>query len=191
DSINIYRLSIGMWTLEQEPRFTNTNGIKLELVGVGLLIPIIPKSPIVTNERSFKNLLKKPLSERINGLNISTMGSWCDCKTNGLVAGLMAQIHREVNGISTVLYMNFTQKHNGLMLAMFNDSYKMNGLQIGLGNNGYRVNGLQIGLIGNHAYQMHGLQIGIYNMALDFKGLQLGIWNVNDKRKLPFINWSF
>ena len=191
DSINIHGLSIGLWSFNSEPRYTNTNGIKLEIIGIGIGIPLIPRSPIVETDSAFIKLKQEPLSERINGLNLSASGSACHCLTNGLTAGFIGQIHFQVNGISASLFMNFTQKHNGFMTAMFNDAYYMNGLQVGLGNNGYKTKGVQIGLIGNNAKEMKGLQIGLFNKSEKFKGLQIGLWNVNQKRKLPLINWNF
>ncbi|MEM0577539.1 LA_2272 family surface repeat-containing protein [Flavobacterium polysaccharolyticum] len=191
DSINIHGLSIGLWSFNSEPRHTNTNGIKLELIGIGIGIPLIPRSPIVETDSAFIKLEKEPLSERINGLNLSASGSACHCLTNGLTAGFIGQIHFQVNGISTSLFMNFTQRHNGLMTALFNDAYYMNGLQVGLGNNGFKTKGVQIGGIGNYAREMKGVQIGLYNKSEKFKGIQIGLWNVNQKRKLPLINWNF
>jgi hypothetical protein len=191
DSINIHGISVGLWSFNSEPRFTNTNGIKIELIGVGIGIPLIPRSPIVETDSAFIKLEKEPLSERINGLNLSASGSACHCLTNGLTAGFIGQIHFQVNGISTSLFMNFTQRHNGVMTALFNDAYYMNGLQIGLCNNGFKTKGVQIGGIGNYAKEMKGLQIGLYNKSEIFKGIQIGLWNVNQKRKLPLINWNF
>ena len=191
DSINIHGLSIGLWSFNTEPRLTNTNGIKLELIGIGILIPLIPRSPIVETDSAFIKLKEEPLSEKINGLNLSASGSVCHCLTNGLTAGFMGQIHFQVNGISTTLFMNFTQKHNGVMTAILNDAYYMNGLQVGLGNNGFKTKGVQVGGILNYAKEMKGIQIGIYNKSEKLKGIQIGLWNVNQKRKLPLINWNF
>jgi hypothetical protein len=38
---------------------------------------------------------------------------------------------------------------------------------------------------------MSGLQIGIVNKSKNLRGIQIGIWNVNQKRKLPLLNWNF
>ncbi len=38
---------------------------------------------------------------------------------------------------------------------------------------------------------MKGLQIGVVNKAKRLRGIQLGIWNINERRKLPLINWNF
>ena len=190
-NINIHGVSVGLWSLNDEPRFTNTNGIKFELIGIGFFMPLIPRSPIVDTDSAFILLQQDPLSERINGLNLSATGTVCHCLTNGVTAGLVGQINFQVNGLAAALFMNFTQKHNGLMTSMFNDAYYMNGLQIGLGNNGFKTKGVQIGLLGNNAKEMKGLQIGIVNKTEKLNGIQIGLWNVNQKRKLPFINWNF
>jgi len=191
DSINIHGISVGLWSFNSEPRFTNTNGIKFELIGVGIGMPLIPRSPIVQTDSAFIKLQQEPLSERINGLNLSSSGTVCHCLTNGLTAGFIGQINFQVNGISTSLFMNFSQKHNGIMTALFNDAYYMNGLQVGFSNNGYKMKGLQIGILGNHTQEMKGVQIGLINKSKKLKGLQIGLWNVNQKRKLPLINWNF
>jgi hypothetical protein len=188
DSINIHGISVGLWSFNSKPRHTNTNGIKFELIGVGVIMPL---SPIVENDSSFVKLQQESLSERINGLNLSTSGTVCHCLTNGLTAGLIGQINFQVNGISTSLFMNFTQKHNGLMTAMFNEAYYMNGLQIGLSNYGYKTKGVQLGLLSNGSKEMKGLQIGLFNKSEKLRGIQIGLWNVNQKRKLPLINWNF
>jgi hypothetical protein len=190
DSININGISVGLWSFKTDPRYTNTNGIKVELIGSGIIIPLIPRSPIVETETEFLNLKELPLSERINGLNLSASGSTCFCLTNGLAAGFIGQIHFQVNGLSASM-MNFTQKHNGLMTALFNDAHYMNGLQVGFSNNGYKTNGVQIGILGNSADEMKGFQVGLFNMSKKLYGVQVGLWNVNQKRKFPLFNWNF
>lgn len=86
DSINIHGISIGLWSLNNPPRFTNTNGIKFELIGIGMFLPLIPQSPIVNSDSAYLKLKIEPLSEKINGLNLSTTGTVCHCLTNGLIA---------------------------------------------------------------------------------------------------------
>lgn len=162
ENINIHGISVGLWSVDSKPRYTNTNGIKVELIGIGLLMPLIPSSPVVTDDSAFIKLQKEPLSERINGLNLSASGTVCNCLTNGLTAGTIGQLNFKVNGISTSLLMNFVQKQNGLMMAMFNEAYYMNGMQIGL-----------------------------FNKSKKMRGIQIGLWNENQKRKLPLINWNF
>jgi len=192
DSLNIHGVSLGLWTLNGEQRFTNTNGIKLELIGVGMFIVMFPGHPIAETDSAFKKLQNEPLSERINGLNLSLTGADCHCSTNGVAAGLLGQINFQVNGISSTYIMNFAQKHNGIMTSvLFCEAYYMNGLQVSIANTGKRANGVQIGIIRNKADEMNGVQIGLFNSSGKLRGFQLGIWNKNEKRALPLVNWNF
>ena len=52
DSINIQGISVGLWSLNTEPRYTNTNGIKLELIGVGFALPLVSTSILMFKTRS-------------------------------------------------------------------------------------------------------------------------------------------
>ena len=51
--------------------------------------------------------------------------------------------------------------------------------------------GIVISTLRNKSVKGRGLQVGLLNICKDMKGVQLGLWNVNGKRRLPFINWSF
>ena len=51
--------------------------------------------------------------------------------------------------------------------------------------------GISMCLLRNLSIKGAGLQIGLLNICKHLKGVQIGLWNVNSKRKLPFINWSF
>jgi hypothetical protein len=190
---NIHGVSVGLGTLLSEPRNVNTNGVKVELIGVGLLVFMIPRSPIAQDKEAFDTLMMAPLSERINGAVVSATGTVCDCKINGLTLGSLGQINRQVNGISVSVYMNFTQVVNGVQVGVgFNQTYKMNGVQLGglLSNNAHEMNGVQAGVV-NRAEVANGVQMGLFNHSKSLKGIQIGLWNVNQERKLPFVNWNF
>jgi len=177
---NINGLSVGLYSgygdFGDSMRNVTSNGIRLEALGGGILVPLIPSSPISDSEEGFKAMMATPASERINGFNLSPAGTVCDCIVNGISAGLIGQINRQVSGVSASLVMNLAERHNGIQIAMFNESYAMNGLQIGLSNYGNRA---------------RGLQIGLFNESKNLKGIQLGLWNRNQKRKLPILNWNF
>jgi hypothetical protein len=66
-----------------------------------------------------------------------------------------------------------------------------NGIFITGGFNYFQsVKGISIGGLRNSAIKCTGIQIGFINCCKHLKGLQLGLWNVNSKRKMPFINWG-
>ena len=53
----------------------------------------------------------------------------------------------------------------------------------------HRLKGMALS-IRNAATYGHGIQLGLINSCKHLRGFQVGLWNVNGKRKLPFINWS-
>lgn len=84
----------------------------------------------------------------------------------------------------------FDTKVNGLVISpFFGSGQTLNGLSINLIRNQYLfVNGIELGLI-NEAGKVNGLQLGLINKTSELNGLQIGLWNVNEKRKLPILNW--
>jgi hypothetical protein len=193
ENANIHGVSVGLWTWRSEPRNVKTNGIKMEIIGVGILVALIPRSAIPDDRADFDTLMKAPISERVNGMVISATGTACDCKVNGLSLGGYGQINRQVNGISITSMFNFTQVLNGFQFSLFmNETYKMNGLQLGglLSNNAHEMNGVQVG-VNNGAEDANGVQIGLINKSENLNGIQIGLWNVNQDRKMPLINWHF
>jgi hypothetical protein len=188
----VYGLGVGYTTTERIENVKIT-GIRLELVGLGMFLPLIPEAPIAENDSLHSQYLKRPYAETINGINLSPIGTGCDCKINGLNIYGAGSMTEQVNGISTGLFMNVTERQNGVQGSIgFNITYELNGAQIALiGNsNRGRVRGAQISAQ-NETRELKGLQIGLVNKTSKIKGIQLGLWNVNDKRKRPLINWNF
>jgi hypothetical protein len=144
-----------------EPTRTNTYGLRLEVPGAGILVGLIPESPLAETDSAFRVLKQEPVSEKVYGFSVSALGTVCNCIVNGISVGGIGQIQYKVNGIS-FSPISFAQVHNGLQLGAFNYTYKMNGIQIGFVNTSMRTRGIQIGII-----------------------------NRNEKRTLPLINWNF
>jgi hypothetical protein len=161
NNINIYGVSVGLGSLRDIPKQTNTNGLKIEIIGAGIGIPLISHSPIADDDSSFQHIQKNTISERINGISLSAAGTVCDCIINGVSIGLIGQIEYKVNGFSATSF-NFTQIHNGIQIGLTNETFKMTGIQIVLVNSSKRM-----------------------------RGIQIGLWNKNERRKLPLINWNF
>ncbi len=193
NNINVQGVSIEFGPSFSEPKKVNTNGIKLEIIGDGILVAFLPRSPIDTNKVAFDSLKTTPFSERVNGMVISASGTFCDGKINGFCIGTVGHINRQVNGISIAGMMNFTQILNGVQFAAhINDIYQMNGVQIGglILNGAQEMNGVQLG-VNNKANKARGMQIGLVNKSKHLRGIQIGLWNVNQERKMPILNWSF
>lgn len=189
-AIDVNGMSIGVFSFQpwnEEIVPVNINGARIEIFGAGIIIPLVPNSPILTNDSSFL-AVKKQKRTNINGLALSGAGMVCDCQISGLSVGMIGKIDYRTNGISIAM-INVSQVHNGLQLALFNEVYKSNGLQLGLFNNGVRLGGVQIG-VSNFGLNVKGFQVGIFNKSNELKGMQLGLWNINQKRKFPLINWN-
>lgn len=168
-----------------------SNGLRIELIGPGILLPIIPASPVIEDEDQFNSFVKDKRTEIINGINISGGGTTVDAKINGINLALIGTLITESNGVSATLLINCSQRHNGIQLGAFTCSHKTNGVQFGLiFNETINSNGIQIGGV-NQSKKFTGLQISLFNKTEKLKGIQLGLWNVNEKRKLPFFNWNF
>lgn len=186
----VYGLSFGYATTE---RTTNvqSNGLRFELLGLGILLPLIPASPLSDSDSVHLKTMQRPYSERINGINLSPLGHGCDCKVNGLNIYGMGSVVRQVNGVTTGLVMNFSELMNGIQSSIyFNYTYRMNGLQVAFisNNNTGIFRGIQIGAT-NTTRDLSGIQIGLLNKTSSITGLQIGIWNVNGNRKSPLLNF--
>jgi len=83
-----------------------------------------------------------------------------------------------VNGLDINITGSLESKTNGLTISLVMNKH-------------YISNGLTFALIGNHDTKCNGVQIGLINSAVDLKGLQIGLWNKNQKRNMPIINWNF
>src|SRR6218665_430864 len=174
---NIHGLSVGISQDIPEQKNVVTNGVRVELFGLGILLPLIPQSPIAETEERFREQLSEPPSEKVNGIALSLTGTGCDCRVNGFTAGLIGQFLREVNGVSAS-YLSLVHSHKGAQLAL-------------VGSANYQMYGLQAGFVGNSSVRARGVPIGIYNEAKDLRGIQIGVWNKNGRRSLPIINWQF
>jgi hypothetical protein len=162
DSVNIYGLSVGLWDFAERTKHTTSDGVRIALVGEGILVAFAPSDPIPDNDSMYRAFKADTASERINGINISVTGSSGTYEINGISLGVIGHFTKRVNGISASL-LNYSNQHNGI----------------------------QIGVFVNECYKMRGLQIGVVNKSRKTKGVQLGLWNINEKRKLPLINWNF
>lgn len=159
DSVTTYGVSVGLASVD--PKLVTTNGIKVELLGMGCLIPLIPGAPTPVSESELDSL-KRHADSIVNGLELSLSGTFNQGIVTGISAGYIGQGHLQVNGLSVALIGNFAQEHNGLQLAA-----------------------------SNWAGAMNGFQVGLINQCFGGKGIQIGLWNVNPDRSMPLINFHF
>lgn len=165
-----------------------TNGIQIDLVGRGIIPPII-YTAIEELEVHRDTLL---VLQKINGIAISPGGiGFLGAVINGVNLFGISTMTGKINGISIGGLLNYNLRHNGLAISLINGvDLKMNGLQIGGFNSAQTLHGVQIGCV-NFTKKQRGLQIGLFNRSRKLKGIQLGLWNISDKRSLPFLNFQF
>lgn len=157
----ILGVSAGLWSMGDNIKQTNTIGLRLEVPGAGILMGFIPSSPLAETDSAASIRIKQPVTEKVYGISLSSLGTLCNCNVNGISVGIVGQLHNRMNGISFSA-INFAQTHNGIMIGTYNQAYRMNGVQIGFVNRSSRT-----------------------------RGVQIGILNQNEKRKMPIINWNF
>lgn len=165
-NINVHGFSFGLTSVDFNDNIENTvtNGAKVEVFGgLLLLVFMMNMGGIIPDGDSTYNayMQREPIDDWVNGFNLSPTGTLCNCNVNGFSGGTIASMNMKVNGVSFTP-LNYVLDHNGLQLA-----------------------------ISNQSYHMKGLQIGLFNKAVKLKGLQFGLWNKNRKRSLPFVNWNF
>uniref|UniRef100_UPI00404A55F1 hypothetical protein n=1 Tax=Gelidibacter sp. TaxID=2018083 RepID=UPI00404A55F1 len=123
---------------------------------------------------------------RLNGINISTGCFFTTTSMNGLNISI-ANKFNNFNGLSITVLGTITDNQNGFSIGVVNANNTMKGSTIGIYNQSYDLKGLHVGIF-NQTRNNHGLQFGVFNKS-NSKGFQIGVWNVNNKRSLPFINW--
>jgi hypothetical protein len=107
-------LSFGFASTMADDRNVKTNGLRLEIPGIGFLSFMGNGFP---NAKEPFDLTNHRFSEVINGLNIST-GSWCDCNYNGLTIAAVGQYGKLGQGFSLAGGWNIIDKQNGLQIAL-------------------------------------------------------------------------
>lgn len=217
--VDIYGLSIGIGSdTYQDAGYTGvySNGIRLEPLSQSVLALVfmfpVDQVNYPDDPANFRAFALKPANEHINGLNLSC-GTNAFANLNGVTVSAIAQSLKNSNGLSLAGLSSWSFKSNGLQAAalysnavfsngallsvLMTETYKGNGVQLSVFDNRYvQFTGLQAGLFnglwkGRHGRpeSFTGLQIGLINCTKKLRGLQIGLWNVNEKRSLPFINW--
>lgn len=123
---------------------------------------------------------------KLNGLNISSGCFFTTTSMNGLNISAGNKF-RDFNGLSVTVLGTIADHQNGLSVGIYNANNDLSGSTIGIYNQSYQLTGLHIGVF-NQTRINRGVQVGVFNKS-NSKGFQLGIWNVNNKRSMPFLNW--
>jgi hypothetical protein len=170
------------------PKHNQTNGLKIELIGLGLFTLMMPQSPIAKDPADYRQRMKDTLGERVNGVVLSPLGSISDCAINGLSIGGYGQISRSVRGGYISGFCSWTQCIQGLQASgWINETFELRGAQVAIFYNGsYDAKGAQIGLW-NKSRKMRGVQIGLYNQTKQLQGIQIGLLNRSEWGTYPIV----
>lgn len=145
-----------------------TNGIEIDINPLTIIMAPIAGMANIIHFSSYivmENNIDKKMFENLK-------------KVNGIHASLIKLNPMIVNGIDLNVSGTYKSKINGISLS-------------GLTNKQSVINGMTISVLGNDNIICNGLQIGLFNSSKTLKGIQLGVWNTNQKRSFPLINWNF
>lgn len=200
DKVNGLAFGVGHFDNKNISKQT-INGLNVEVNGAPIAgaflgfmsimyLPEIIKNnnvPII-GEEDFEKIkgLNTNLKLKINGINISSGCFFTSTSMNGLNISV-GNIYDDFNGVSITALGNISDTHNGIAIGLYNGNNNLKGLNVGVFNLTYELKGMHLGLV-NYVKINKGIQIGIFNRSYS-RGLQVGLWNVNNKRSFPFINW--
>lgn len=167
---HVYGLMFNFWPRDEGnsfAKFPKIYGAEINLNPIGLF------SPFITLFHSISGETHKPIAENLDSINFKGFK-----KINGLQIGLINMEPTVINGLDINATGSFESKTNGITISAVMNKH-------------YFVNGITIGVVGNHDTKCNGIQIGLINSCKQLKGFQFGLWNKNQKRSLPLINWCF
>jgi hypothetical protein len=159
-------VNIGIQTMNARGGPLSIDGLNLnaDILSFFLGIMALPQVPF---NNSLVNMPDSAdtssVASKIKGVSVSV---------GGLAGG------NETNGVSI---------NGGIFMAVESKGVVLTGSQNIIDN----FKGAVFSLLRNKSIEGKGLQLGLLNVCKHMKGIQIGLWNVNSKRKLPFINWSF
>lgn len=185
-------ISVGIFHSKELTNST-TNGLRLELLGQGIISLFVDNSP--NNDIDSLPPIITSYSEKINGVSFSTLGLFGEQKINGLHIGIFGNKTALINGICLTGVINSGEKINGISIAGYMNQYKIqNGLiAAGLGNFIHSGSGVLLASFTNNTRFFNGIQISLFNHCYSGNLIQIGLLNrieTNPKwcRILPFIN---
>jgi hypothetical protein len=150
---------------EDTKNWPRINGIEIEISPLSIFFPFLAAIYSLDPETH------QPIYDTIQPLNKSDFK-----EINGLHIGLGDTESKWVNGIDISATGSFDSYVNGASISLIMNKH-------------WKINGISIAVIGNHDIETNGVQISLINSSLKLCGFQIGLWNKNQKRSLPFINW--
>ena len=167
---HVYGVMFNFWSpshINNLKRLPKIYGAEINLNPIGIFTPFVTAIHCIDPETH------TPPTQSVDSLDLGYFK-----EINGLQIGLLNFDPTMINGLDINLTGSFMSVTNGVTIS-------------GVLNKHYIINGVTLASIGNHDSKCNGVQIGLINSCKDLKGIQLGLWNKNQKRSLPIINWCF
>lgn len=159
-------VNVGLETTNIDDKPLAINGVNLNADFLSTFLTMyslfyIPSTNSLINMPDTVN--RSRMRDSVTGLSLSGGGLAGDVQVKGVSINGLICLVTETKGLTITGIQNVTDAFKGLEIC------------------GFR----------NRAIHGRGVQIGLLNICKHLKGIQLGLWNVNSKRRLPLINWSF
>ncbi len=169
-------------------KYSDVNGIKFDIPGLGVFLPMgLGEDPYNPGHVQSDSLILSRYLDKKSSIKLYELPS-----TNGLYLSLTGDREELVNGISINPIGGLVEVSNGLNInGIMGFNTISNGLTISLFilSTG-TLNGVSISLYSNSTVELNGVQIGLFNTSFKTSGLQIGLWNKNEMRTLPIVNWN-
>lgn len=185
ETVNGISLGVGRFIT----KYADVNGVKIDIPGLGVFVPMgigeDPYNPSYIENDSITLSRYDNSKESFVTLSDSSV-------TNGLFLSLTGDVEYCVNGVSLHPIGGRVELSNGMMLSgimsfvTISNGWSASLFILSSGT----TNGLTTSLFHNSTIELNGLQISLFNTSFRTKGVQIGLWNKNEKRSLPFINWN-
>lgn len=167
---HVYGVMFNFWPRDdgyKHKKYPKIYGAEINLMPLGVFFPVMLVAHALDPETH------KPPPEKIDTIDFHSFK-----KIHGLQIGLINMEPTVINGLDINAAGSFESKTNGVTISAVMNKH-------------YIINGLTVGIIGNHDTKCNGVQVGLINSCKQLKGFQFGLWNKNQKRSLPLINWCF
>lgn len=168
DATYVYGMLFTVFPKENASWYPKVYGMEIELNPIGVFAPFVAALNSIDSE------VRQPPTQAEYEIFTQSASK----KIYGIQMGLLNMEPTIVDGIAINATGSFGSRVNGMSIA-------------GAMNKHFEIYGLAIAPIGNFDVKCRGIQIGLFNTCNDLKGIQIGLWNKNQKRSLPLINWNF
>lgn len=164
---HVYGLMFNVWAKDSMP-FPIIYGVEFNICPLGVFAPFLISIYSLDLPHTFN--LADDMTDTVDYSKFK--------KVNGCQIGFINTEPTIINGLDINASDSFQSVTNGVTLSVAT-------------NNHYEVNGLIFASIVNSDDKCRGVQIAMFNSCNDLKGFQFGLWNKNQRRSLPLINWAF